>query len=930
MSWRDTPELPRAKEIMKESCTLPKNYGLNAVYPTKSAYLRAQYDLLRFEGTEPLRRAVQEYKSAPEMTESTETCIYTDVFVRGVNIIRLGVMVRITFSAVRARQLINWPASQRVVPGTIVALSPASDHFGTQCIVAVVTGRYDEFAGNSTAPPPLDLEFTDPSITAGFMEPDQEYVMVEARSNYFEAVRHVLEGLKQTAEDDSPFDKYFIGQLNTVGMPSSLPPSSTTLDISALHDGLQRPVPIHIPIQGDIPNHIQSKTRLDQSQLQALQRMITKELAIVQGPPGTGKTHTSMAALKVLLSTQRPNVPIIVTAQKNDTVDELLVRCHQLGVDFVRLGGQAKDQVIVSRTLFNLRMRSRGKAWSKSALEKRLVSLRSQAKLLLQRCFPPAHQHLILPEHFHEVGLISAEQHASVVKCWDGDVRSIAGEEFQHPLRSWLGDQLLAKIPHRSVHVPLSDGIDDDEAASGPGISEKGSADNKKEQLSGKPIFVARRNSIKCSKGVALNHKLAQELLAKNGNIWSIAPKYRGMVYHYLERRYITSTKLALSSIFKQLDNVVKKLKVARWQEDITAVRESKACIIGCTTTGLTKYRRLIAALRPRVMMVEEAAETREANIAAALFPSLEQIILVEARGARPGSFHSQVQRRMAPDIRKLLSAWYPLLVDHPSTLDREAVPGMGLKSVLWFNHQRPESSDWYCSKVNTFEADMIVGLYNHLASNGTSPSEITILTFYSGQKACIESSFRQTTGAGRLVPEVQTVDGYQGRENRVILISITRSPEDRTKPDSGFLNDLRRAIVALSRPRHLLVILGDMQNLLASSARPIWSEVLDRMEAPPADYIPVFCKAHESEIRVRQPGDWARLVGKGGCSMRCGRPTGAQGATCGQKCHGGSCELAVSATLTDGNARTISELSIATSISSPLAQEDLIDLSDI
>lgn len=79
MSWRDTPELPRAKEIMKESCTLPKNYGLNAVYPTKSAYLRAQYDLLRFEGTEPLRRAVQEYKSAPEMTESTETCIYTDV-----------------------------------------------------------------------------------------------------------------------------------------------------------------------------------------------------------------------------------------------------------------------------------------------------------------------------------------------------------------------------------------------------------------------------------------------------------------------------------------------------------------------------------------------------------------------------------------------------------------------------------------------------------------------------------------------------------------------------------------------------------------------------------------------------------------------------------------------------------------------------------
>ncbi|KAL2875130.1 hypothetical protein SGCOL_009702 [Colletotrichum sp. CLE4] len=222
MSWRDIPEVPRAEEIMKEACILPKKSGLNAVYPAKSAYLRAQYDLLRFEGVEPLRRAVQEYKSAPEMAENTEASIYTDVskscqnyimkvdlnrkykkvFVRGVNIIRLGVMVRVTFSAVRARRLINWPASQRVVPGTIVALSPASDRFRAQCIVAVVTGRYDELAGSSSAPPPLDLEFSDPGITAGLMEPDQEYVMIEARSNYFEAVRHVLESLKQSAEDE--------------------------------------------------------------------------------------------------------------------------------------------------------------------------------------------------------------------------------------------------------------------------------------------------------------------------------------------------------------------------------------------------------------------------------------------------------------------------------------------------------------------------------------------------------------------------------------------------------------------------------------------------------------------------------------------------------------------------------------------------------
>lgn len=36
------------------------------------------------------------------------------------------------------------------------------------------------------------------------------------------------------------------------------------------------------------------ETSMDQNQLSALRRMITRRLAIVQGPPGTGKTYTSV------------------------------------------------------------------------------------------------------------------------------------------------------------------------------------------------------------------------------------------------------------------------------------------------------------------------------------------------------------------------------------------------------------------------------------------------------------------------------------------------------------------------------------------------------------------------------------------------------------------------------------------------------------
>ncbi|KAJ0351891.1 hypothetical protein COL154_012746 [Colletotrichum chrysophilum] len=209
----------------------------------------------------------------------------------------------------------------------------------------------------------------------------------------------------------------------------------------------------------------------------------------------------------------------------------------------------------------------------------------------------------------------------------------------------------------------------------------------------------------------------------------------------------------------------------------------------------------------------------------------------------------------MAPEIRRLLSGWYPLLVDHDCTRAQDAVPGMGSQRLLWFDHQEPELANRYASKLNTFEAGMVVGLYEHLVSNGTRPSDITVLTFYSAQKTYIENALRRkcqlpgrqsTDGYEQAGPEVQTVDGYQGKENEVILISVTRSPEDRRKPDAGFVKDLRRAIVALSRPRRLLVVLGNSQNLGLSSARHIWGGILDKIGGLRTEYIPIFCEAHE------------------------------------------------------------------------------------
>ena len=56
----------------------------------------------------------------------------------------------------------------------------------------------------------------------------------------------------------------------------------------------------------------------------------------------------------------------------------------------------------------------------------------------------------------------------------------------------------------------------------------------------------------------------------------------------------------------------------------------------------------------------------------------------------------------------------------------------------------------------------------------------------------------------------VNTVDGFQGQEQDVIFISLVRANEE---GQIGFLNDLRRMNVAITRARMKLVILGNTEH---------------------------------------------------------------------------------------------------------------------
>ncbi|KAF6259617.1 AAA domain-containing protein [Scenedesmus sp. NREL 46B-D3] len=68
---------------------------------------------------------------------------------------------------------------------------------------------------------------------------------------------------------------------------------------------------------------------------------------------------------------------------------------------------------------------------------------------------------------------------------------------------------------------------------------------------------------------------------------------------------------------------------------------------------------------------------------------------------------------------------------------------------------------------------------------------------------------------------EVKSVDGYQGREKEVILLSTVRA---NSQQQVGFVDDWRRANVALSRARTALVVIGHRSTLRGSET---WSAFL-------------------------------------------------------------------------------------------------------
>jgi superfamily I DNA and/or RNA helicase len=233
----------------------------------------------------------------------------------------------------------------------------------------------------------------------------------------------------------------------------------------------------------------------------------------------------------------------------------------------------------------------------------------------------------------------------------------------------------------------------------------------------------------------------------------------------------------------------------------LAAVDEATQAVEPATWLALLRADRAVLAgdhlqLPPTVL----SAEAQAGGLGISLFERLADA------GGGAARVTLAEQHRMNERIMRFPSEslYGGLLRAHPAAALR-ALDGSPLEVVdtsgRGFEESSPEGSD---SRVNEGEALLAASEVERVLALGVAPGDVAVISPYDGQVQRIRQILSARCDQGL---EVDTVDGFQGREKEAVVVSLVRANE---RGEVGFLSDVRRMNVAITRARRKLVVVGD------------------------------------------------------------------------------------------------------------------------
>ena len=273
----------------------------------------------------------------------------------------------------------------------------------------------------------------------------------------------------------------------------------------------------------------------------------------------------------------------------------------------------------------------------------------------------------------------------------------------------------------------------------------------------------------------------------------------------------------------------------------------SEARVIACTLVG--SANRLLTGQKFGTVFIDEAAQALEAACWIPLRKADRAILagdhcqlpptVKNPEALRAGLGHTlmqaivknkpevvsllKVQYRMNDEIMRFSSDWF-----YGGML--QSAPEVKYRSILdfdtpieWVNTEGMDCNEEFVGenygRINKPEAELSIGqLKEYITKIGRERFleeriDVGLISPYKAQVQYLRQLVKKDAffKPYRSLITINTVDGFQGQERDVILISLVRANED---GQIGFLNDLRRMNVAITRARMKLIILGDASTL--------------------------------------------------------------------------------------------------------------------
>lgn len=528
---------------------------------------------------------------------------------------------------------------------------------------------------------------------------------------------------------------------------------------------------------------------------------------LVQGPPGTGKTHTVWGMLNVIHLVQYQHY---YTALLKKLAPESYKQLSETALDNISIGSidevlQNMDQNLL-RTLPKLCPKPRMLVCAPSnAATDELLSR------VLDRGFIDGEMKVYRPD-VARVGVDSQTRAAQAVSVERRTEQLLMkGREEIH---GWI-HQLRARESQFSQQISLL-----------------------QRELSTAAAVGRSQGSVGVDPDVLADLDHNRDVLLQN---LAAAVEGRDKVLVELSRLFILESRFRPGSSFN--------LEDARASLEASFANEAEIVFTTVSSSGRKLFSRLTHGFD--MVVIDEAAQASEVAILPPLSLGAARCVLVGDPQQLPATVISKaagtllysrslferfqqagcptmllsVQYRMHPQIREFPSRYFY----QGRLTDSESVSSLPdeiyyrdplMQPYIFYDitHGRESHRGGSVSYQNIMEAQFSLRLYEQLQkllkADGGKKVTVGIITPYKLQLKCLQREFEEVLNSedGKDI-YINTVDAFQGQERDVIIMSCVRA----SNHGVGFVADIRRMNVALTRARRALWVVGNANALMQS-----------------------------------------------------------------------------------------------------------------